>query len=869
MEKEKIISKIINESLDKIMANRFERYSKYVIQQRALPDARDGLKPVQRRILFSMHELGFTHNRSYEKSARVVGDVIGKYHPHGDSSIYEAMVNMSQWWKSNIPLLDMQGNIGSLDNDPAAAMRYTEIRMAKIAQYVLSDLDKNTVTFVPNFDDKEKEPVVLPSIFPTLLVNGATGIAIGMATDMPPHNFEEIMEATIAKLQNPEISLKSLLKIVKGPDFPTGGVIYGTEGVHEALELGKLQKNKIKLFAKYNIITSDKNKVIEITEIPYGVVKSELVYSIDLIINNKDVDGILEIKDHSDREGIKIVITLEVDANEKSILNYLFAKTKLQVNINYDNIAIYNNSPKLMNLNQLLDAYIEHVKNVQTKAITYDLEKFKLRLEIVLGFLKVTEITDEVIRVIRKSEGSKAGVIEDLMKYFQFTKNQATAIAELRLYRLSKTDKEEVLKEKAELEEKIAYLSSLLDDEAKFVQYLIYILEKMKNEFPCPRKTQIVANELSLNYDEKDLIKEEIINIGISRHGYIKRLSQKVIDSNDFATYQLKDDDYLTFWNKVNTLDTFLIFTSFGNYAIIPIYKIAESKWKDLGVHLTDFVDLKPGEQVVSVIEIQDWNSNNFIVISTKNGMIKKTPVKDFEVSRLIKTYTAIKISDDDEVVNACISDGTKDVIFVTKNGLFTKYSENEVNIYGTKAKGIKGIYLSTNDYVVSFTTAQHNDVLTLITHEGLIKKIRTKDMPYVSKNNKGKELFKNKKNDPHHVVEIYATRDTDMLLLRDSDGNSYLDPVKQYLFSKTDDTFYNVNISNFVAGVIRKTQKVTNKDTSFETKFENKKTKENDEKVFAEAEKKISTIDEDLNELLRKVNFSLKEKTKNDKNKN
>lgn len=859
-DRENIVSKIINNSLDKIMSEKFGRYSKYIIQQRALPDVRDGLKPVHRRILYAMSELGLFSDKPYKKSARIVGDVIGKYHPHGDTSVYDAMINMSQWWKMGVPLLDMHGNVGSIDNDPAAAMRYTEVRMSKVCDYMLADLKKKTVDFVPNFDDSESEPVVLPTIFPNLLVNGSTGIAIGMATEMPPHNLNEIIEAVIAKLQNPNASLETIKLIVQGPDFSTGGIIYGKKGIYEAFENGRLEKEKIKLFSKYKVYKKGKNKFIEITEIPYGVVKSQLVYDIDLIISKETVDGLLEIKDQSDRDGICILITLEEDANEQSILNFLFQKTNLQVNYSYNNVVIRDNSPRLLGIQGLLDAYIEHIKIIKTRTLTYDLEKHKLRLEIVLGFLKVAEITDQVIAVIRKSEGSKAGVIKDLIESFNFTKNQATAIAELRLYRLSKTDKETFLKEKEELEKQINYISDLLGSKMKFTYYLIGLLKEMSEKMGYERRTQIIDNEYEFNYSQKDLVKEESVNIGISKDGYLKRLSQKIIDLNDFSTYHLKNEDYLIYYNKASTINTFVIFTNLGNYAIIPIYKIADCKWKDLGGHLSDFVDLKPGENVVSVIETESWDVDQFVVIATKEGMIKKTYLKDFEVTRLLRTYTAITLNPTDEVVNVCLSDGTKDVILVTSQGYGTKYSENDVNIYGTRAKGIKGIYLSSKDYVTAFTVAKFNDVLTLITDEGLIKKMRAKDIYYVQKTNKGKELFKNRKYNPYHVTEIYATRDTDYLIIKDTKGNSYLDPVKQYIFSKTDDTFSKLKVDNYYSAVIRKTMKAEKgQNITLQLGVLNEK----EEKKFSEAEKHIDTIELSVDELIKKINLTLEKSKK------
>ncbi|SYV92390.1 DNA gyrase subunit A, partial [Mycoplasmopsis synoviae] len=434
----------------------------------------------------------------------------------------------------NIPLLSMHGNIGSIDDDKQAAMRYTEVKLAKIANYIIGDIKKKTVKFIPNFDDSETEPIVLPSMFPNLLVNGSRGIAIGMATEMPPHNLGEIIDACVYKIKHPKASYSELSNFVLGPDFPTGGVIKGTKGIAEALENGRNEKNKIKLFCKYEIYTKGKNKFIEITEIPYGVVKVKLVYEIDLIIQNKLIDGIIEIKDRSDRDGINILITLDINSNEESILNYLFSKTQMQITYSYNNIVIDNNSPTLMNLENLISSYIAHIKNVKTLSLNYDLNKAKVRLEIINGFIKVSEITSQVIELIRKTQGSKMGVVNNLIQAFNFTKLQAESIAELRLYKLSQTDKEIYLKEKVEVEETINIIENLLNNEKEFNNFLINEIKAIKKEFSVPRKTQIEEKDFEVSYNKLDLVKEEIINVSISKNGFIKRFSDKVLENNEW-----------------------------------------------------------------------------------------------------------------------------------------------------------------------------------------------------------------------------------------------------------------------------------------------------------------------------------------------
>ncbi|WP_406615957.1 DNA topoisomerase IV subunit A [Mycoplasmopsis hyopharyngis] len=773
---------IIKENLDSIMSDRFGRYSKYIIQQRALPDVRDGLKPVQRRILYSMYELGLQHTKPYKKSARVVGDVIGKYHPHGDSSIYEAMVRMAQDWKMGITLLDMHGNVGSIDDDPAAAMRYTEIRLAKIADYVIGDLKKNTVKFAPNFDDSEKEPTVLPSLIPNLLVNGAKGIAAGFATEMPPHNLGEVLDAAIAKIKKPNMPILQLNKFILGPDFPTGGVIYGTKGIEESFETGK---GKITLVSKYKFYEDENNKYIEIIEIPFGVIKSKLVHDIDTIVVNESISGLLEVKDQSDRKGISILITLDKNANEKVIVNYLLQKTEMQVYYNYNNVAIVDNSPKLLNLNQLLENYINHLKDVKTKVLIFDLEKAKLRLEIVLGFLKVAEITDEVIKVIRQSENGKQGVIENLISHFGFTENQAVAIAELRLYRLSKTDKEAFLLEKQDLENQIAHMELLLSNPEEFDKYLIQTLKDIKKEFAVPRKTTIEEESLRISYSEADLVKHENVIITVSKHGYFKRFSKKMEETNDLRVIGVKEDDKIIYYDNTATTNNLLVFTNLGNYAIIPVFKIEETKWKEYGVHLSDFVELSSGEELVSVINVTDFNILNYVCLFTKKGTGKRVVLNDFMVSRTSKTFVAINLKDGDELIGAKLSNGYKDVILVSSMGYAWRYSENEVQIYGTKSGGTNSCHLYPGDYLCGFVTAFGKETITLIFKDKFIKRIKFQDVPITTKKTVGIPIYLNSKNKPLHITDISVTRSSTKILVKNIDNETFLEKVSDYPISK------------------------------------------------------------------------------------
>ncbi|QSF13408.1 DNA topoisomerase IV subunit A [Mycoplasma sp. Mirounga ES2805-ORL] len=854
------ITKIVNENLDSIMADRFSRYSKYIIQQRALPDARDGLKPVQRRILYSMSELGLQHNKPFKKSARVVGDVIGKYHPHGDSSIYEAMVRMAQDWKMGYTLLEMHGNVGSIDDDPAAAMRYTEVRLAEISEVLLNDLKKNTVSFAPNFDDSEKEPTVLPSLIPNLLLNGAKGIASGFATEMPPHNLNEILDAAIAKIKNPDIEFKKLMNYVKGPDFPTGGVIYGQKGIYEAFERGR---GRVTLVSKYKVFEDKNNKFIEITEIPYGVVKSKLIHSIDLLIVNNSISGLNEIKDQSDRNGISILITLDKNASEEHIINYLLQKTEMQVYYSYNNVAIVNSSPKLMNLNQLLGTYITHAKEVKTKTLQFDLAKYKARLEIVLGFLKVAEITDEVISVIRKSENSKAGVIENLIKEFDFTQNQATAIAELRLYKLSKTDKEAFLKEKSELEENIKLCELLLNDSSEFDKYLINILKDIKKQFGRPRRTEIIEEDIKISYSEAELVKDEEVYLGVTKHGYIKMFSPKVFDSNNISSYGIKEEDKLISITRANTTNNVLIFTNLGNYAMIPLYKIDESKWKDFGLHLSDFVQLEAGEEVVSSLIVSDFNELKYICTFTKMGQGKRTILKDFEVARPNKTFTAMKLKTGDKLLGAKYSNGMKDVLLVTAKGLASLYSENDVQIYSTKSSGTKSCNLLSDDEIVAFALTEYGDTITMLANDKYIKRINVSNIKKVSRKNLGKQLFNQMKIKPYIVTDIEPTNTEDFIYVHNEENELLMERIVNYDITTPMEGFSKIKIQNIVNTTIKTNINVesgndpeVNEEKNFEDKFTSKLEKE--EEIFERAEKEVdSVLDLDVDDLLKKLNLS------------
>ncbi|MBZ4226499.1 DNA topoisomerase IV subunit A [Mycoplasma tauri] len=845
-----LLSKIIQENLDSIMAERFSRYSKYVIQQRALPDVRDGLKPVQRRILYSMQDLKLNHDKAFKKSARVVGDVIGKYHPHGDSSIYDAMVRLAQEWKMGHTLVEMHGNVGSIDDDPAAAMRYTEVRLTEISNYVIGDIFKNTIKFAPNFDDSEKEPTVMASVIPNILLNGASGIASGFATEMPPHNLNEILDAAIAKIKNPDIQQSKIFKIVKGPDFPTGGLIYGTSGISEAFERGK---GRITLVSRYKTYSDNKNKYIEINEIPYGVVKSKLVHDIDVIVSSNEIAGLLEVKDQSDRNGISILITLEKDTNEEVIINFLLSKTQMQIYYNYNNVVIQNNSPKTLGLIQLLDAYLDHVKDVKYKTLLYDLTKYKARLEIVLGFIKVSEITDQVISVIRNSENSKQGVIDDLIKHFNFSENQARAIAELRLYRLSKTDKNAFLAEQSELEALIANCELLLNDQNEFNKFLIELFQTIKSKFGKPRKTSIIDQEYKASFSQVDLVKDEEIILGISKFGYLKRISKRVSESNDFITYGLKEDDKIIFYGSANTLDNFLLFSNFGNYAYLPVFKINESKWKDFGLHLSDFVDLAPGEEIVSAIRVTDFNLLNYVTLISKQGLGKRVLLKDFEVSRFNKTFTAIKLKDKDELVNAKLSNGFKDVLLITKNGNASLYSENDIQIYGTKSCGTKSCYMPPSDEISAFALVENSESIALLTKNSQIKRINVANITKVPKKNIGKPIFLQYKTKPYVVSDCEVVNSNTEIYITNEQGQITFERVGNYPLTTINEGFSKIKIPN-VRTCSFKINYISDNSTKPEISFTQSTQKE--EELITKAESQIRTADLDIDDILKRVNI-------------
>ena len=740
------LKRIYEYSLEEIMGERFGKYSKYIIQDRAIPDVRDGLKPVQRRILYSMYKEKNTYDKPYKKSARAVGDVMGKYHPHGDSSIYDAIVRMSQDWKMREPFVDMQGNNGSIDGDSAAASRYTEARLSKISNEMLRDIDKDTIIFSPNYDDTLLEPTVLPSRFPNLLVNGTTGISAGYATNIPPHNLGEVIDATIYRIDNPASRLDTLLNYIKGPDFPTGGEAIGTAGIHEAYETGR---GKITIRSK---ITIDKNKIV-ITEIPYEVNKQALVKKIDEIRIDKKIDGITEVRDESDKNGLQITIDLKKDANSKNILNYLYKNTELQISYNYNMIAIVNRRPMQLGLIPILDAYIAHQKEVVTKRSNFDLAHAKKRYHIVEGLIKAISILDEVIKTIRASK-NKADAITNLINKYEFTEEQATEIVNLQLYRLTNTDIVILQEEKTNLEKIMAMLEEILASPEKLNMVIKQELKKIKKEYSTPRKTAILDEVEDIKIDTTEMIPKEDVIVVVTNDGYIKRVSQRSYDSNTEET-SLKDGDYVLGLYSINTIQTILVFTDKGNYLYLPVYEIPEVKWKEMGKHVSNIITMLPGEKVIGAMPVYNFAEDRYITIFTKNGMVKRTKLIDFKVGRYTKEISMIKLQTEDSVVSVDYSTN-HDVFVATKKGYGLWYDTTEITPVGIRASGVKSIKLKEDEVISSTLFDPNCEYITIITDKGTAKRLKLEEIEKTSRANRGILLMKEIKSNPSRIINCY-----------------------------------------------------------------------------------------------------------------
>lgn len=744
--------KIITQSLDDIMGDRFGKYSKYIIQDRALPDVRDGLKPVQRRILYAMYKEGNTYNKPYRKSAKTVGNVIGNYHPHGDTSVYDAMVRLSQEWKMRIPLVDMQGNNGSIDNDPAAAMRYTEARLSAIAAELLKDIDKETVQMALNFDDTEYEPTVVPAKYPNLLVNGATGISAGYATDIPPHNLEEVIDATIYRLSHPHCSLDKLMEFMKGPDFPTGAIVEGKQGIRTAFEKGR---GKVVVRSKTEIIHEKNMNKIIVSEIPYEANKAELVRKLDEIRFNKSVDGIIEVRDESDRNGLSIVIDLKKDVDVQNTLNYFFKNTDLQKNYNYNMVAIKDKRPVCMGIEAILDGYIQHQIEVITKRSIFDLNKAEERKHIVDGLIKAVSILDDVVHTIRHSKDKQDAKI-NIQTQFGFTEKQSEAIVTLQLYRLTNTDIVSLEKEKEELESLIQTLNDILNSDQVLRKVIVDELKNIKKQYPSPRLTEIKDEVQEIIINEEAMILPEDIYVSITQDGYIKRISQRSYKASENTLFGKKDDDVLVDLHFANTLDKLLVFTDKGNYMYIPLHKLEEFKWKELGKHISYLIKVSPEEKIVGSVLVKSFDYPLYIVLASRFGQMKRVELKEFDVTRFTKPMKCINLKKDDSLLQVGLSDGQQGIVLTTQAGYATLYSEQEISVLGVKAGGIKGINLKNDELIaMNIFNPLRTDSFILISDQPGIKRLRISDIPSCNRATKGNLIFKSPKT--KHIQSLYA----------------------------------------------------------------------------------------------------------------
>ncbi|SHD02847.1 Topoisomerase IV subunit A [Staphylococcus aureus] len=749
------MSEIIQDlSLEDVLGDRFGRYSKYIIQERALPDVRDGLKPVQRRILYAMYSSGNTHDKNFRKSAKTVGDVIGQYHPHGDSSVYEAMVRLSQDWKLRHVLIEMHGNNGSIDNDPPAAMRYTEAKLSLLAEELLRDINKETVSFIPNYDDTTLEPMVLPSRFPNLLVNGSTGISAGYATDIPPHNLAEVIQATLKYIDNPDITVNQLMKYIKGPDFPTGGIIQGVDGIKKAYESGK---GRIIVRSKVEEETlRNGRKQLIITEIPYEVNKSSLVKRIDELRADKKVDGIVEVRDETDRTGLRIAIELKKDVNSESIKNYLYKNSDLQISYNFNMVAISDGRPKLMGIRQIIDSYLNHQIEVVANRTKFELDNAEKRMHIVEGLIKALSILDKVIELIRSSK-NKRDAKENLIEVYEFTEEQAEAIVMLQLYRLTNTDIVALEGEHKELEALIKQLRHILDNHDALLNVIKEELNEIKKKFKSERLSLIEAEIEEIKIDKEVMVPSEEVILSMTRHGYIKRTSIRSFNASGVEDIGLKDGDSLLKHQEVNTQDTVLVFTNKGRYLFIPVHKLADICWKELGQHVSQIVPIEEDEVVINVFNEKDFNTDAFYVFATQNGMIKKSTVPLFKTTRFNKPLIATKVKENDDLISVMRFEKDQLITVITNKGMSLTYNTSELSDTGLRAAGVKSINLKAEDFVVMTEGVSENDTILMATQRGSLKRISFKILQVAKRAQRGITLLKELKKNPHRIVAAHV----------------------------------------------------------------------------------------------------------------
>ncbi|WP_404470432.1 DNA topoisomerase IV subunit A [Sutcliffiella horikoshii] len=756
--------------LEEVLGDRFGRYSKYIIQERALPDARDGLKPVQRRILYAMYAEGNVNDKPFRKSAKTVGNVIGNYHPHGDSSVYDAMVRMSQDWKVRNMLIEMHGNNGSIDGDPPAAMRYTEARLSPIASELLRDLDKKTVEFIPNFDDTSQEPVVLPAMYPNLLVNGSTGISAGYATDIPPHHLGEVIDATIMRIDNPSVTVDELMTVVKGPDFPTGGIIQGVEGIKKAYETGK-GKIIVRGLAEVEDIRGGKQQIV-ISEVPYEVNKANLVKKIDELRYDKKVDGISEVRDETDRTGLRVVIELKKEADANGILNYLYKNTDLQITFNFNMVAIYKKRPTLMGLPHFLDAYIDHQKEVITNRSRFELNRAKVRQHVVEGLMKALSILDEVIATIRASK-DKRDAKDNLIAKFTFTEPQAEAIVSLQLYRLTNTDITALQAEADELAKKVAELEAILGSEKKLFSVIKSDLKRVKKLYTNDRRSKIQDQIEELKINLEVMIPSEDVIVTVTKDGYVKRTSLRSYSASNGQDFGMKETDRIISKLDINTTQTLLLFTNKGNYLYLPVHELPDIRWKDMGQHVANIVPIDRDESIIKAIPVSNFEDPKFLLFVTRNGMVKKTELSAYKAQRYSKPLMAVNLKGDDQVVDVHLTDGAQDIFLATRSGYGLWFTEEEINVVGARAAGVKGINLKDNDYVVSGLVFEKESkaMLFIATHRGAVKKLKITEFDKATRAKRGLVMLREVKNNPHQIAAVNLVEPSSFIYVQTEKG--------------------------------------------------------------------------------------------------
>ncbi len=732
------------------MGERFGRYSKYIIQERALPDIRDGLKPVQRRILYSMNKDGNTFDKGYRKSAKSVGNIMGNFHPHGDSSIYDAMVRMSQDWKNREILVEMHGNNGSMDGDPPAAMRYTEARLSEIASYLLADIEKKTVPFAWNFDDTEKEPTVLPAAFPNLLVNGATGISAGYATDIPPHNLAEVIDAVVYMIDHPTAKLEKLMEFLPGPDFPTGAIIQGADEIKKAYETGK---GRVVVRSRCDIeqLKGGKKQII-VTEIPYEVNKAVLVKKIDDVRVNNKLPGIAEVRDESDRTGLRIAIELKKDSDEQTILNYLYKYTDLQINYNFNMVAIDNFTPRQVGLQKILSSYIAHRREIIIARSKFDKEKAEKRLHIVEGLIRVISILDEVIAIIRASE-NKSDAKQNLKISYDFSEEQAEAIVTLQLYRLTNTDIVTLENEEAALREQIETLAAIIGDERTMFNLMKKELREVKKQFGNPRLSELQVQAETIEIDTASLIVEEETFVSVTKAGYIKRTGPRSFNASTLEEMGKRDDDQLIFLQNAKTTQHLLLFTNLGNVIYRPVHELTDIRWKDIGEHLSQtLMNFDTNEEVIFAELVENFDEGTYFAV-TKFGQIKRVERKEFAPWRTYKSKSTkyAKLKDDEDVVITVSPVVLDDIMLITEKGYALRFNIEEVPVVGAKAAGVKAVNLKDDDVVVAAFISNTSSVY-LLTHRGSLKRMATEEIPVTSRAKRGLQVLRELKAKPHRV---------------------------------------------------------------------------------------------------------------------